>query len=136
MFLITTLARRSFLAVAALAVVAALGTSSTASAQFPPPPQLKVTPVLLKQKVDDNTYRIKVRVTAEVPGVAKNTFETAWITIKKNETKPFSLNFSAVFSMSGSIKYTGNTISASITVKAGVGGQVMTRTVSASIAAN
>jgi hypothetical protein len=121
------------LTIAALALGVALVPASKASAQPFPLPELKVTPQIITQKVDATTYKVKLRVTAELTGIAKNTFETAWITIKKLEVKPFSLNFNVIFSMSGSIKYTGNTISASVTVRAGVGGAVVMKTLSASV---
>jgi hypothetical protein len=124
MFLIRTLS------IAALALAVTLIPTSKASAQ--PLPQLKVTPQLLTQKVNNTTYKVKLRVTAEVPGIAKNTFETAWITIKINEVKPFQLNFNLVFSMSGSLKFTGNKITASVTVKAGIGTAILQKTFSAS----
>jgi hypothetical protein len=125
MFLIRTLTA------AALALCVTLIPASKADAQFGP--QLKVTPKILKQKVNDNTYKVKLRVTAEVPGIAKNTFETEWMTIQINKPKPFELKFNAVFSMYGSIKYTGNKITASVTVKAGVNGANLKKTLSTSV---
>ena len=118
------------LTVAVLALGVSLVPTSKASAQFGP--QLKVTPKLLVQKVNNTTYKVKLRVTAEVPGVAKNTFETEWKTIKLYEVKPFELKFNVIFSMSGSIKFTGNKITASATVKAGINGAVLKKTISTS----
>jgi hypothetical protein len=139
---LSTLVRRSFLALAVMAVGAALMSPGKASAQFlpppppPPPPPLKVTTVILKQKVDANTYKVKLKITAEVPGVAKNTFETAWITVKKNQPKPFELNFNVMFRAYGSIKWDGSKITASVTVEAAVGAAKLKRTISASVAAS
>jgi hypothetical protein len=119
-------------AVGIMAMGIALLAPTRASAQLPPPP-LNVKTEILRQKVDSDTCKVKLRITAEVPNVAKNTFETAWLTIEKGQTKPLPPIGVGVFKVSGSFKWEGNKIEAKGSVEAGIGTMKIKRSFSASL---
>ena len=130
---ISTLVRRNVLVLALVAFGSAMLAPETANAQQPP---LKVSTQIFKHKVNSNTYKVKLRITAEVPGIAKNTFETNWMYLTKNDPKPFELKFNLGFRMYGSLRWTGSHINASVNVEAVFGAMKLKRTVSASVAAS
>jgi hypothetical protein len=109
---------------------------SPAPAQLPPPP-LNVKTQVLRQKVDSDTCKVKLKITAEVPNVAKNTFETGWVTIEKGAPPkplpPFSLG---VFKVSGSFQWVGNKIEAKGSIEAGIGTAKIKKSFAAALTAS
>ncbi|MCI0459758.1 MAG: hypothetical protein L0Z62_22640 [Gemmataceae bacterium] len=126
------LARRVVLAGLALfALGAVLATPTQARADSP----FRANCQIIKQRVNSTTYKAKLRITCEVTGVAKNTFETGWVYLPRYNPRPLPPMDIAIFRLSGSLRWTGSAIVARVELEAGLFGYTARKSLTVSVAA-